>query len=194
MALLEILRLALAFGQGDISHKLAASIGRVYASDKFGQGESHAEGRLHRKVRGNLALDCEITWVDVPVMERKGRRLKVQVIRQWPVLLPHNLAKALVNVGLLDALIGSRKDRQEYWNHMLEEYPVLKDRVVVERTLPLAIYGDECQVFRQSVMGLHWQAILNPWSSNSMLSRFLLAAVPSEKYCVATCWQSDVLF
>ena len=49
-------------------------------------------------------------------------------------------------------------------------------------SVPLSIYGDECNAFRQSVMCFNWQAILNEQSKNSILIRFLIAIVPSDMY------------
>jgi hypothetical protein len=58
---------------------------------------------------------------------------------------------------------------------------------------PLAFYGDEATVFRQSVMCFHWQAVLSPVASNSLISRYLIAIVPAENYWIVP-WQLVYFF
>ena len=101
----------------------------------------------------------------------------------WPVLLPKDMAQALANAGYLQLLTGGQEERVSYWENGLKDYPAMAE-IDKLHSAPLAFYGDECQVFRQSVMCFHWQAALSPVASNSLVSRYLIAIVPSEFYWV----------
>ena len=77
--------------------------------------------------------------------------------------------------------------RVSYWENALLDYPNMAEIDKVS-SAPLAFYGDEATVFRQSVMCFHWQAVLSPVASNSLISRYLIAIVPAENYWIVP-WQ-----
>ena len=82
--------------------------------------------------------------------------------------------------------------RVSYWENALLDYPNMAEIDKVS-SAPLAFYGDEATVFRQSVMCFHWQAVLSPVASNSLISRYLIAIVPAENYWIVP-WQLVYFF
>ena len=109
------LRIALAFGQGDLSQKLAEHFGRIYSSTSFGTGDGYCgEARLHRRLnRTNLTLGCKITMCNIPVKvpavdPENDNEVKLV---EWPVLLPGDFAKALIDAGFGHLLWATEADR-----------------------------------------------------------------------------------
>lgn len=164
---------------------LAERLGRIYESNTFGTGGYRGAARFHQSVaKSNLAIDCKLSYVDIPVRVpgENGMDDYAEIV-QWPVLLPYDLAVALLDQGLETILMGDAKERQEYWENIVKDFPQMHG-IQTESSAPLAMYGDEGSVWRQSVMLLHWEASLNPLRTNSLGSRFLMTTIPSEKYWV----------
>ena len=178
-------RIASAFGHGDLSQCVAERIGRVYGSDPFGAEGFRGENRLHIAVtRASLNVQCRLSNVDIPIVVPSDDECGTTVsIVPWPVLLPSDLAMALVRAGHQDLLTGTVDQRVSFWESALLDYPNMAEINKVS-SAPLAFYGDEATVFRQSVMCFHWQAVLSPVASNSLISRYLIAIVPSENYWI----------
>ncbi len=184
-------RIAAAFGHGDIAQCVAERLGRIYGSIPFGASSNGGEAQLHRRVSAaKLNVDCKISEVDIPIAvpSSTGEGLEAQIVK-WPVLLPCDLAKALVASGYEDLLLGDDRERSQYWISALKDYPRMAT-IDTLNSAPLAFYGDECTVFRQSVMCFHWQAALSPVSTDSLASRYLIAMVPSEYYWIAA-WRNS---
>ena len=180
-------RIASAFGHGDLSQRVAERIGRIYGSDPFGARGYRGEAQLHQSVsKAKLNVRCPVSHVDVPVVVPSDHLdgFSVQIL-PWPVLPPKDMAKALVDSGYQHLLSGTRAERVTYWENALLDYPSMAhiDKIA---SAPLAFYGDECHVFRQSVMCFHWQPTLSPVASNSLISRYLISIVPSEFYWIVT--------
>ena len=93
--------------------------------------------------------------------------------------------RALVDAGHADLLVGSAEAREKYWEGALRDFPCHGD-IEPRTTAPINLYGDESTVFRSSCMCLHWEPVLSGKRSDSMLSRFLIAIIPSERYWIAT--------
>lgn len=186
-----LLRIALGFGQGDISMAFAEGIGRIYGSSTFGAAASRApESRVHRKAtRHGLAFDCEVTMVEIPVSSGKSWE-----IIQWPILLPRNIAIGLIKAGRLDMLMGDLKTRRQFWRIALLDFEEHAAKVDPDSSGPFSLYGDEATIFRKPCMCLQWQCNLNPYATNSSLSRFLIAVIPSEKYHIDTWADGFALF
>lgn len=104
-------------------------------------------------------------------------------IEPWPVLLPRDLLQAIFNSQHENLLTGSLEDRLHFWQQILMDFTDVQ--VQPEKTAPLALYGDEVNVFRQSCMCIHVSPALCPQRSNSLRSRYLLAIVPADKYVIA---------
>ena len=175
--------MALAFGQGDVSQAFAEKIGRLYGSSTFGtSAKKGPEARVHSKARRNgLSWDCDVKWLDIPTCTNDG---ELEVC-PWPILLPRDLMRALVDAGHADLLVGSAEAREKYWEGALRDFPCHGD-IEPRTTAPINLYGDESTVFRSSCMCLHWEPVLSGKRSDSMLSRFLIAIIPSERYWIAT--------
>lgn len=185
--ILQQVRIALAFGQGDISQDFADKIGRVYQSSAFGTAQGYSgEARFHRRAAAaGLRLKCEVSQCPIPISVWDDGLGDYRVeIRDWPVLLPKNLLRAMVDMGLASMLLGDAAERARYWDEMLPYFPQMR-KIDASASVPLAFYGDEGNSFRQSVMAFHFQSLCNPYSTNSILSRYLVAMVPSEYYWVA---------
>ena len=183
------LRIAKAFGHGDLNQKCAETIRRIYSSVTFGRTEGHCgEARLHKRVAaaGDLAVNCEVSFCDVPIKVLNEQFQPVCKIVPWPLIRPSNLFPAMVDQGWLSMLHGDDGERHTYWCNMQALYPDMSG-IQAATAFPLAIYGEECNAFRQSVMALHWQAILNPYSTNSEASCYLIAMVPSQHNWIAHC-------
>ena len=181
-------RLASAFGHGDLSQRVAERIGRVYGSDPFGARGYRGEAQLHKSVtKANLNVKCRVSYIDIPVVvpSDNGNEIEAVSIVPWPVILPRDLAVSLVDAGHERLLIGTQCERIDYWEKVLLDYPAMAgiDKI---SSAPLAFYGDEATVFRQSVMCFHWQATLSPVASNSLISRYLISIVPSEFYWIVS--------
>ena len=176
------IRMALAFGQGDVSQAFAEKMGRIYGSSTFGKSSSRApEARVHRSAKQHgLALNCDVTWLDVPTKSDDGSL----EICPWPILLPKDLMVALIEAGHLEMLMGTLQERRRYWEQALVDFSG-HDALDADTTAPLNLYGDESTVFRSSCMCLHWEPVLNHFRGDSMLSRFLIAIIPSERYWIA---------
>lgn len=177
-------RLARAIGAGDVSQVLADRVGRIYSSNVFGASSTKTpEFRVHRKAaNADLALKVEISMLDIPVAGEDG---EMEII-PWPILLPHNLAIALVREGHYDKIFGTKTDRIEFWGHMMKDLsPSERSAVDPEHDAPFALYGDESTIFRASCMKLHFHPQLNKCSSDSLLSRFLICIIPSDRYWIA---------
>ena len=174
--------MALAFGQGDVSQAFAEKIGRIYGSSTFGKSAARApEARVHRSAKQHgLALNCDVTWLDVPTKSDDGSL----EICPWPILLPKDLMVALVEAGHLEMIMGTLQERRRYWARALVDFSG-HDALDADTTAPLNLYGDESTVFRSSCMCLHWEPVLNHFRGDSMLSRFLVAIIPSERYWIA---------
>ena len=187
-------RIASAFGHGDLSQRVAERIGRVYGSDPFGAQGYRGESQLHKSVtRAALNVHCRVSHVDRPRVGPSDDECGASVsIVPWPVLLPRDLAMALVRAGHQDFLTGTVDQRVSYWENALLDYPNMAEIDKVS-SAPLAFYGDEATVFRQSVMCFHWQAVLSPVASNSLISRYLIAIVPAENYWIVP-WQLVYFF
>ena len=178
------MRLASAFGHGDLSQRVAERIGRIYGSDPFGVTSYRGEAQLHGSVtKANLNVRCRMTYVDIPIVAPTDDGETTVKIVPWPALLPRDMATALAKMGHLELLTGSAVERLAYWEKALLDFPSMSE-IDKLGSAPLAFYGDECQVFRQSVMCFHWQAALSPVASNSLISRYLISIVPSEYYWV----------
>ena len=174
--------MALAFGQGDVSQAFAEKIGRIYGSSTFGKSSARApEARVHRCAKQHgLALNCDVTWLDVPTKSDDG---SLQIC-PWPILLPKDVMVALIEAGHLEMLTGTLQERRRYWARALTDFSG-HDSLDADTTAPLNLYGDESTVFRSSCMCLHWEPVLNRFRGDSMLSRFLIAIIPSERYWIA---------
>lgn len=141
------------------------------------------EQRLHARLRRNkLVFPCKLTHVSVPVKKATEDTDAVMAIEDWPVLLPKDLAQALIGSGKLGSLIGDRAERLQYWEKILQDFPAMN--LDPMKTAPLAVYGDEATVFRTSCMALHWAPSLCPDKTNSLRSRFLCCVIPSNKYWI----------
>ena len=172
-------------------HLLWIVPGDVFVKKTPRTGAYSGEERFHRRVNrtSNLAMHCPISSCDIPVVCANDEGEEVVSIVGWPVILPRDLAVSLINAGYEEIVFGNAAERSEYWDHTLKEYPM----DISKRTVPLALYGDEATIWRQSVMCLHWQGILSHVSSHSLISRFLLAIIPSECYWVVS-WLIRVTF
>lgn len=122
--------------------------------------------------------------LDVPVM---GEDCKM-CIEPWPMLLPKDMMVSLIRAGHLPLIMGSTDDRVEYWKHALKDFPQDRAKIDPAFAAPVAVYGDEVNVFRSPHMCLTWHPTLNIHSSDSMASRFLSAIIPSEKYFIVSWW------
>ena len=139
------------------------------------------EQRLHRKlVRSRLTTPCTLTDVQVPVMDKNGEAVAIE---PWPVLLPRDLLQAICNSQHENLLTGSLEERLHFWQQILMDFTNVQ--VQPEKTAPLALYGDEVNVFRQSCMCIHVAPALCPQKTNSLRSRYLLCIVPADKYVIA---------
>lgn len=176
-------RLAELFGTGDVAQCTVERLGKIYDSETFGTGGYAGEERFHRRIRrtSNLAIDCPISFCDIPAkFVNDAGELELCIVA-WPVVLPRDLARALINAGHAN-VFGDDASRSAYWVAMLKDHPM---DIVPRSTVPLSIYGDEATIFKQSVMCLHWQSELNPRNHHSLISKFLLAIIPSDNYWVA---------
>ena len=133
-----------------------------------------------------MAFDCEVKFVNVPLAVEPLCEDEVASvgIEPWPILLPGDILQALVDAGHIDLLIGDRGDRDMYWNAMQRDFPCIN--LDPGTCAALAIYGDEATVFRESCMCLHMAPVHCPARTDSLLSRYLLAIIPSSKYWIAT--------
>ena len=176
------IRMALAFGQGDVSQAFAEKMGRIYGSSTFGKSSSRApEARAHRSAKQHgLALNCDGTWLDVPTKSDNGSL----EFCPWPILLPKDLMVALIEAGHLEMLMGTLQERQRYWEQAFVDFSG-HDALDADTIAPLNLYGDESTVFRSSCMCLHWEPVLHHFRGDSMLSRILIAIIPSERYWIA---------
>ena len=154
-------RITKGIGEGHISKSFAEKIGKVYESTPFSTAGYRGEQRFHRALaRANLPVDCKITRVQIPVLEDVDGD-KVPMIQEWPVLLPYDLASALIDRGFLHHLSGDSDERRHFWQESLKDYPEMVGIDVVHSS-PITLYGDECNAFRQQVMTMHWTPTLHP--------------------------------
>lgn len=180
---MSLLRLAFAFGSGDISQNFAERLGRLVGSNTFGVAKSRApEQRVHRRAQKHgHAFPCDVTMVEIPI-NRDG---EMEIV-PWPMLLPKDVMMSTLSSGYSEMLLGKGDARFAYWQKALLDYPSDQNTIRPEDSFPISIYGDEATIFRSATMVLHWQATLNPKKGDSLLSRFLIAIIPSEKYwCVS---------
>ena len=120
--------------------------------------------------------------VEVPM---KNDEEQMEIV-SWPMLLPKDLMIALLNSGYKQMLMGSLNERLAYWEQAVLDFPEEYNNIDMTNSAPVSVYGDEVNIFRCQTMVLHWQATLNPKRGDSLLSRFLVAIVPSTKYWIAT--------
>ena len=109
-------RIASAFGHGDLSQRVAERFGRVYGSDPFGAQGYRGESQLHKSVtRAALNVHCRVSHVDIPIVVPSDDECGASVsMVPWPVLLPRDLAMALVRAGHQDFLTGTKLN----WWHL----------------------------------------------------------------------------
>ena len=120
-----------------------------------------------------LAQDV-ISHVQLPMQtEDEG----VQYV-SWPMALPYDMARALVDAGFKQHL-GSADDT--YWDVMLTHFGV--ERPTARESIGIQLWGDEGQIFEnEQYMALQWSSENSPLHKDSKRSRFLIALLPVSKY------------
>lgn len=102
-------------------------------------------------------------------------------MKEWPFILPHLLVQSMVDAGYLKLLIDF-DIAEDYWTHMLKDFPGHPAGASATTSIPLTLYGDEGQALGDSYMSFHFQPDLSPWLSNAGVSRFLITTIPSNMY------------
>lgn len=151
----------------------------------FRTGAYCGEDRFHARIRkgDNLTLRCPISYVDIPARTRDEDGNYTYSVVPWPWINPKDMVIALIDGGH-EWVFGDNKARSDYWNEMCKDYEMVLDR---KHAVPLALYGDECTCFRQSIMCLHWQCEVHPQSTDAIMSRFCIALIPAENYWTVPC-------
>ena len=136
--------------------------------------------RLHKKLtKAGLAAPCSVSYVEIPIWDNVS---EVVAIERWPLLRPRDLVEALFQSRHDDVLTGSMDERLHFWRQIMKDFRQLQ--LDPSATAPLAVYGDEVTVFRQSCMCIHFSPMLSSQRTNSLKSRFLVCIIPADKYVV----------
>ena len=136
--------------------------------------------RLQKKLtKAGLAAPCSVSYVEIPIWDNVR---EVVSIERWPLLRPRDLVEALYQSRHDDVLTGSMDERLQFWRQLMKDFRQLQLDPSV--TSPLAVYGDEVTVFRQSCMCIHFSPMLSSQRTNSLKSRFLVCIIPADKYVI----------
>lgn len=162
----------------------------IYTNLRNADGLPVRESRIHGNLKRNgLAYRAKISYWPIPIMTQDADGNEKAEITEWPMLLPSDLAAALLESGHSEYLGVSPNARLEYWNNLLLDYDAdtrqkhycsNPDRA--RCTQPIALYGDEGTVLSESTMYYNWSPELSPYRSNSWLSRFFITLMPSTCY------------
>ncbi|CAE7751229.1 unnamed protein product [Symbiodinium sp. CCMP2592] len=131
---------------GDTSLTVACDLGDAYGSRLLDGYSSRPlrEAEFHSRLSGSgLSFDCEPTWINAPAMNND---LEQETIEAFPILLPSNLARCLLQEGFLSTMVPGRAALEEYWEKTLLELsiPLLDGRPdLYHRAIPVLIWGDE---------------------------------------------------
>lgn len=93
-------------------------------------------------------------------------------------------ANAALNSGYLAHLVDVAK-LQDYWDHMLRDYPNHPLANAKERwssSFGVTFYADEAKVNNENFMHLMWTSDLSPHLSHALASRILITVLPESQY------------
>ena len=167
-------------------HNMMCKLSRLGCSGRY---KGNCERDLQRLIYSEAeALDAEVEYIQVTLLDPKTQ---TETRKPFPIIFPDKMALAIFNYSeavFQQVFLGKGVNAAKYWRHVrqhskwIENHPA---KVCKEpyRQIPLSLYGDEVQSFRNTEGGLI-SAIC--WSSDlaaglAPLSRyFAICCVPDH--------------
>lgn len=149
-----------------------------------GRHNGNALRDLSRMVRAASRMGLEITWLDLPVRQRRSRQIKVV---KYPAIAPHELFSALHRVG--HPMFNEPAAKVwEFWDNVEAEewynvHPASgKPRKELGMTLPVMLHGDEGVGHKKrGLFVFQWGPVLCD-ATHVLDTRLLVTVVPSRQF------------
>jgi hypothetical protein len=150
-----------------------------------GKHNQNAQRDLYRMVKTAARMGLEISWIRVPVKQRRSRA--VQHVR-YPIIAPHEMLSAAWRCQHPMFRV-SREEVLQFWDMVAPEewsavHPVrAKSREDLSKALPIMLHGDEGTGHKKrGLFILQWGPVLGG-GTNVLDSRLLITVIPS-RLCV----------
>lgn len=170
-----------------ILHKVAG----IGAHGKF---TNNCERDLQTLIlRRNQSLDVEIETIQVHLFNPKTEE---ETLRPLSIIFPDKMAEALYRYDeavFQKVFFGDKVDAKEYWLHCrqhanwMKDHPAAAEGLQLDKLIPLSLYGDEVQSFRNTEGGV---VSAMAWCSDFSaglppLSRYMTICVLPDHYCTS---------
>ena len=169
---------------------------KVSAIGTEGKHWSNCERDLQRLIlKKDHALDAEIETVQVRLYNPKTEE---ETLQPLSMIFPDKLAAALYTTSeplFKKLFLGDRVDPAKYWTHCrqhakwMEGHPAM-EQTNSEKLIPMSLYGDEVQSFRNTEGGV---VSVLAWCSDfsagmASLSRYFTICVLPDHYTTGGTW------
>lgn len=137
-----------------------STLRKVAAIGAHGKFSSNCERDLQRLIlKAGAAIDVDIERIRVHLYNPKTEEESLQNLS---VIFPDKLAAALYeqNIALFETVFfGDKVDAEDFWNHCRNNAPWMEGHPAAEsgrpgKLIPMSLYGDEVQSFRNTEGGV----------------------------------------